>query len=137
MTDEQNINISPIGRSYKTVLIIEDEDAIRWALRDNLPQMGVNVLEAENGQKGLDLALSEHPDLIILDLILPKVYGIDVLKKLRDDEWGKNAKVVVITSMDNDEIAEEAKGFGVKEFLIKKDWQLDEVLKFIKSKLEI
>ncbi|OGM96648.1 MAG: hypothetical protein A3B86_04690 [Candidatus Yanofskybacteria bacterium RIFCSPHIGHO2_02_FULL_38_22b] len=137
MTDEQNINISPMGRSYKTVLIIEDEDAIRWALRDNLPQMGVNVLEAENGQKGLDLALSEHPDLIILDLILPKVYGIDVLKKLRDDEWGKNAKVVVITSMDNDEIAEEAKGFGVKEFLIKKDWQLDEVLKFIKSKLEI
>src|SRR3990167_6657625 len=112
MTDEQNINISPIGRSYKTVLIIEDEDAIR-------------------------LALSEHPDLILLDLVLPKIYCIDVLKKLRTDEWGKNAKVVVITSMDNNEIAEEAKGFGVKEFLIKKDWQLDEVLKFIKSKLEI
>lgn len=134
MTEEKNISFGAMS-SYKTVLIIEDEDPIRWVLKDGLTKEGFNVLEAKNGQEGLDLALSRHPDLILLDLILPKMYGLDVLKKIRSDSWGKNAFVVVLSSID-DSITKEAEALGVKDYLIKKDWKLDEAIKFIKSKLE-
>src|SRR3989344_5931193 len=124
MTDEKNINLSAIP-PYKTVLVIEDEDAIRWTMKEALAKDGLRVLEAKNGQEGLDLALNEHPDLILLDLVLPKIFGLDMLKKLREDEWGKRALVIVLTSLSDGEISKQAEDLGVKDLLIKKDWKLD------------
>jgi len=136
MADIDTINISPPNLIYKTILIVEDEDALRWALKENLIKEGFNVLDAKNGQEGLDFALKNHPDLIFLDLVLPKMFGLDVLKKIREDDWGKNALVVVLTSLGNGELEKQAEGFSVKDFLQKKDWKLDEVVKWVKHKLE-
>ena len=136
MADIDTINISPPNLIYKTILIVEDEDALRWALKENLIKEGFNVLDAKNGQEGLDFALKNHPDLIFLDLVLPKMFGLDVLKKIREDDWGKNALVVVLTSLGNGELEKQAEGFSVKDFLQKKDWKLEEAIKFVKSRLE-
>ena len=136
MTDENNINLTAIP-PYKTVLVIEDEDAIRWALKEGLAKEGLQIFEAKNGQEGLDLALKEHPDLILLDLVLPKIYGMDMLKKLRENEWGQKALVVVLTSLDDGEITQQAKDLGINDFLVKKDWKLEDLVKWVKSKLEI
>ncbi|MDP3792738.1 MAG: response regulator [bacterium] len=136
MTDENNINLNAIP-AYKTILIIEDEDPIRWALKENLGKEGLNVIEAKNGQEGLELALKEHPDLILLDLVLPKVYGLDMLKKLREDEWGQKALVIVLTSLDDGEITQQAKDLGINDFLVKKDWKLEDLVRWVKNKLEI
>ena len=136
MADIDTINISPPNLIYKTILIVEDEDALRWALKENLIKEGFNVLDAKNGQEGLDFALKNHPDLIFLDLVLPKMFGLDVLKKIREDDWGKNALVVVLTSLGNGELEKQAEGFGVKDFFQKKDWKLEEVVKWVKHKLE-
>ncbi len=134
MTEENNVSFKAAS-PYKTILIIEDENAMRWALKESLVKEGFNVLEARNGQEGLNLALSEHPDLILLDLILPKIYGLDVLKKIREDSWGKNALVVILSSLD-DQITKDAEALGIKDFLVKKDWNLEDTVKFVKSKLE-
>lgn len=135
MTDEKNINLSAIP-PYKTVLIIEDEDAIRWALKEGLTKEGLQVFEAKNGQEGLDLALKEHPNMILLDLVLPKIFGLDMLRKLRGDEWGKEALVVVLTSLNDGEVSSQAEDLGVKDFLVKKDWHLEDLMRWIKNKLE-
>jgi len=137
MDEEKNINISKLS-PYKTILIVEDEDPIRWALKESLKKEGFNVLEAKNGQEGLDLALKNHPDMILLDLVLPKIFGIDVVKRIRADggEWGKNALIVILTSLNADGIPNEAKELGVENYFVKGDWKLEEVVGWIKNKLE-
>src|SRR3989344_9652537 len=113
MADTQTINIYPANPVYKTILIVEDEDALRWALKENLLKEGFNVFDAKNGQEGLDFALKNHPDLILLDLVLTKMFGLDVLKKIRENDWGRNALVVVLTSLGNGELEKQAEDLGV------------------------
>ncbi len=92
----------------KKVLIVEvvdDEAPERSALRDKLTQSGFSILEAKDGEEGLKIALREHPDVILLDIVMPKMDGMVVLHKLRQDEWGKKASVIILTNYDaNDPI---------------------------------
>jgi len=84
------------------ILVIEDEIAFQKLIHDQLAKDGYEVLQAEDGQKGLDAAKSDHPDLILLDLKLPVMDGLEVLSKLREDSWGKSAKVIVLTNLEPD-----------------------------------
>ncbi len=82
------------------VLIIEDEAPMLKALADNLHAAGfVHVVQSRDGADGLMLALAEQPDLIILDLIMPKMDGMTMLKKLREDQKGKALKVILLTNL--------------------------------------
>ena len=140
---DENVAVPP-GTPFKNLTIgVPKETALNEKrvaqTPDTVKQLvkeGFNVLDAKNGQEGLDFALKNHPDLIFLDLVLPKMFGLDVLKKIREDDWGKNALVVVLTSLGNGELEKQAEGFSVKDFLQKKDWKLDEVVKWVKHKLE-
>ena len=78
----------------KKVLVVEDERTLRDALVKKLSKEEFTVLSAKDGKEGLDTALAEHPDLILLDILMPKMNGIEVLQKLREDEWGAKAKVI-------------------------------------------
>ncbi|EKD66975.1 MAG: Response regulator containing a CheY-like protein receiver domain and an HD-GYP protein [uncultured bacterium] len=119
----------------KIILVIEDEHPILLVLRDRLRDEGYRILEARNGEDGLSIALKEHPDLIVLDLLMPIMDGISVLRNLREDEWGKTAKVIVLTNLSENEKLQEAQTFGVNDYLIKTDWKIEEVIEKIKSKL--
>jgi two-component system alkaline phosphatase synthesis response regulator PhoP len=88
--------------SMKKVLIIEDEIAFLKLMGDQLTKDGYEVIKADDGKKGLDTALSKHPDLILLDLRLPVMDGLTVLAELRKDAWGKGAKVIVLTNLEPD-----------------------------------
>jgi CheY-like chemotaxis protein len=81
------------------ILIIEDNSALRKVLTDNLSDEGYEVLGAEEGVRGYEMAIAEHPDLILLDMMLPGMDGISVLKSLRRDEWGATAKVIACTNL--------------------------------------
>ena len=85
----------------RCVLIIEDEQAIIDILKFNFKKEGYKVLEAMDGQTGLELALSENPDLILLDVMLPKMDGFEVCKKIRE-----KSSVPVIMLTGNDTIRE-------------------------------
>jgi len=121
----------------KTILIVEDEESVLIALKDKLILEGFTVIEAKNGEEGLSSALSQHPDLILLDIVLPKMDGMSVLKKLREDSWGKSALVIVLTNLSDTEKVSEALKNQAMTYLIKSDWDLDEVIGKIKEKLKL
>ena len=86
----------------KKVLVIEDDVPMLDALVNTLEENEFFTLKAADGEDGLAVALNEHPDLILLDLILPKMDGMTVMKKLRQDNWGKTVPIIIVTNRDSD-----------------------------------
>lgn len=88
----------------KTILIVEDELAYQQLLKDRLIKEGFNVLQAHNGEDGLAMALDKHPDLMLLDVVMPKLNGMELLRRLREDEkWGKSVPVFILTNLSSDD----------------------------------
>lgn len=122
----------------KKILIVEDEDSLRNALRDKLTREDFQVLEAKNGQEGLAAAIREHPDLILLDIIMPIMDGMTMLKKLRtENEWGKSAPVIILTNLtsDSNQIINDVTVLEPSFYLVKSDWKLEDLMKKIKEVL--
>ncbi|MDO8521236.1 MAG: response regulator [bacterium] len=126
------------GSLNKKILIVEDEAPLRNAVADILSFEGFTVFQAKNGQEGLDLALKEHPDLILLDLMMPVMDGLTMLEKMRQDqEWGKNASVILLTNLNDPEKIAQATEAGSYDFLVKSDWNIEDVVKKIKLRLGV
>jgi DNA-binding response OmpR family regulator len=125
-----------ILKIMKTILFIEDEPALQKTLGDTLRQGGYNVISALDGKSGLDLAKSKKPDLILLDLILPRLNGFDVLRSLKSDISTKNIPVIILTNLENIEDVDKAVELGAKAYLVKAQYSLQEVFKKIKDALE-
>ena len=88
-----------INKDVKTVLIVDDEQAIRDVLKFNLLKEGYKILEASDGQQGLEMALSEKPDLIMLDIMLPKMDGLTVCKRVKNS---CNIPIIILTAKDTE-----------------------------------
>ena len=84
----------------RSILVVDDEPSIVTLLKFNLEQSGYSVLTAEDGNTGLDLALTEKPDLIVLDLMLPGMDGMDVCKTLRQEKM--NTPILMLTAKDDE-----------------------------------
>lgn len=119
----------------KIILVVEDEDPLQMVLRDVLSVEGYEVVSAVNGVEGLEMALREHPDLILLDILMPKMDGLEMLKKLREDEWGKKAPVIVLTNLSDNEDIAKAVEEDVFEYFVKTDIRIDEVIQRIREKI--
>jgi DNA-binding response OmpR family regulator len=120
----------------KIILIVEDEANLADALHDKLTREGFNILKAKNGEEGLATAFTRHPDLILLDILMPKMDGLTVLKKLREDAWGKLVQVIIFTNYAEAEKISEALSNKVTDYLVKADWDIDAIAKKIKEKLQ-
>jgi DNA-binding response OmpR family regulator len=101
------------------VLVIDDEPDVLMLCRVNLELAGHEVLEASNGQMGLELALSEHPDAVVLDLMLPKLDGISVLESLATEEQTRDLPVILLTAKTQREDRRAAWRAGCTEYLTK------------------
>jgi DNA-binding response OmpR family regulator len=120
----------------KTILIVEDDTALRTVLIDKLSNEGFNVLEAMDGEEGLRVALESHPALILLDIFMPRMDGITMLAKLRDfDAWGKHVTVIVLTNSTDAQTIAKVSSFGGADFLIKSEWSLEAIVARIREKL--
>lgn len=127
-----------VGSLNKKVLIVEDEAPLRNAVADILSFEGFTVFQAKNGQEGLDISFKEHPDLILLDLMMPVMDGLTMLEKLRQDaEWGKGAAVILLTNLNDPEKIAQATSAGSYDFLVKSDWNIEDVVKKIKMRLGV
>ena len=116
----------------KSILIVEDEADIREAMAEAIAQEGFTVETASNGQEGLDRAISDHPDLILLDIVMPIMDGHSFLTQLRADSWGKTAKVIMLTSMDDVQNIATAHEGAITDYLIKAHSSLDDIVKKVK-----
>ncbi len=121
----------------KKILIIEDETDLREALSSAFINEGFTTFTAANGEIGLERAYAEKPDIIILDIIMPKIDGLSVLKNLRSDEWGKSVKVVVMTALDDLEKVAEVVEAGGTEYIVKTNISLSGIVEKIKNKVGI
>lgn len=122
----------------KIILVVEDESPQLKALTEHFMREGFLVLQAKNGKEGLKLALKEQPDIILLDVLMPKMDGMTMLKKLRqENDWGKNVPVIVLTNLNpdskeiNQAIAEDEPAY----YLVKSDISLGELLEKVKEVL--
>lgn len=103
----------------KKILIVEDQAGFRLIYRGVLEHEGFEIIEAPDGEKGWELAKTEHPDIILLDLILPKMSGYEVLEKIRSDEKTKNIPVIIFSVLGADKDIEKAVQLGANDFRIK------------------
>ncbi len=120
----------------KKVLIVEDEMSLLKSLASGFDRAEIEVLTAQDGEVGLQVALQNHPHLILLDLLMPKMDGITMLQKLRQDSWGKNEKVIILTNLDDQKKAAEAEQYGVSDYFIKSNWNLKDVIKKVRAELK-
>lgn len=82
----------------KTVLVVEDNDANLYLIQFILRKNGLNVIFAQDGYTGLEMALTKQPDLVIMDVQLPDINGLEVTRKIREDKRGKKLKIIALTS---------------------------------------
>lgn len=118
------------------ILIIEDEKALYEVLKERFENEGFEVHVAHDGAEGLLLALEKQPDVILLDIVLPKVGGLDMLKKLRTYDVGKTIPVVVLTNLSDTKQVHEALASGARDFLVKADWVLSDVVENVRKLVE-
>ena len=118
------------------ILIIEDEVTLHEALLDYLKGEGFEVFSAVDGEKGVEEAKAKLPDLVLLDIVLPKKDGYEVLTELKKDDKTKNIPVILLTNLGSNEDIQKAFDKGATTYLIKADYKLEDVVKKIKETLK-
>lgn len=101
------------------ILVIDDDTLMRQGIAAMLKNVDQTVLEASDGQAGLEVALKEQPDLIVTDLRMPHLSGIEMLEKLRETDWGKSVPVVVLTADESNEAVNDALESGITNYFAK------------------
>ena len=117
----------------KRILFIEDESALQKTLGDFLGQEGYEVISALDGETGLGLASAKNPDLILLDLILPKKNGFDVLKQLKENDDTKSIPVIVLTNLEGIDGIDKVIALGATAYLVKSQYSLEELVAKVKE----
>ena len=119
----------------KKILFIEDESALQKTFGDILKQEGYEMLSALDGEIGLRMAKTENPDLVLLDFVLPKKHGFEVLQALKEDAETKDIPIIVLTNLEGTGDVEKALELGATTYLIKASYTLEEVVAKIKKAL--
>ncbi|MGH9967847.1 MAG: response regulator [Pyrinomonadaceae bacterium] len=111
MTEKDSTNL--------TVLIVEDVDDARYFMRLELEQLGYIVTEAEDGAKAVEIALREHPDIILMDLTLPVMDGLAATAKIRSNDAMREVPIIAVTAHQETDFRAEAKASGFDAYVTK------------------
>jgi CheY-like chemotaxis protein len=119
------------------ILIIDDDLAFCEMLSEILTSEGAEVVTKNDGESGVNYALENHPDIILSDMMMPKMTGIAALEILRKDDWGKTVPVILLTNVNQPEaMAASVENGPPTEYLLKVDWTLDQIAERVKKVLE-
>lgn len=124
-------------KNPKRVLLVEDDDALASVYTTRLQAEGFDVRRVANGEEALANALSFKPDLVLLDVMMPKVSGFDVLDILRNTPETANLKIVMLTALSQDSDKERAEALGVDDYLVKSQVVIADVVERIKHHLGV
>jgi two-component system chemotaxis sensor kinase CheA len=119
----------------KTILIVEDDSILSRMYSEKFTFEGFNVVAAKDGAEALELVKSHHLDIILLDVMLPRMSGTDFLERLRQDEKNKNIPTIALTNLAEEDEKERCLKLGVKEYLVKAMQTPEEVVQKIKQYL--
>jgi len=119
----------------KKVAIVEDDIAIAQMYRIKFESEGYTVETAENGLIGLEMVEAFSPDILLLDLMMPEMNGDEMLTKLRETDFGKDLKVIILTNMGESEAPATLKTLNVDSFIVKAEMTPKQVAELVKTKL--
>jgi CheY-like chemotaxis protein len=111
----------------RRILLVEDDRFLRRACEASLRQRGLAITTAVDGVQALDKARDEPPDLILLDLLMPRMTGLEVLRALRADESTRQIPVLILSNSSREEDTKEIKELGVSDYLVKANLSLQEL----------
>lgn len=120
----------------KRILIVEDDSSLVKIYKIELEIKGFEVIDAQDGEEGLKKTLEEKPDLILLDIMMPKLNGLDVLEKIRQDENTENIPVIMLTNFGQEYLVKRAFELKATDYLLKYQTTPIEVVRKINSVLE-
>ncbi len=129
--------MSDTNQNMKKILLVEDDDALASVYQTRLEAEGFNLRRVPNGEDALAAALEYHPDLILLDVMMPKVSGFDVLDILRNTPDTANVKIIMLTALSQDSDRERAESLGVNDYLVKSQVVIADVVDRIKQHLGV
>ena len=115
------------------ILVVEDEEILLTALSEELKQEGFDVVGAKDGVEGVEKAGSEKPDLILLDLVMPRLDGIGALKQMKENPDTKDIPVVILTNLSDYDKVSDALSLGAMDYLVKANYRLEELVTKIKT----
>jgi len=117
------------------ILLVEDDDALANVYVTRLQAEGFDIRRVNNGEDALATAMSYHPDLVVLDVMMPKVSGFDVLDILRNTPETANLKIIMLTALSQDSDQERAKSLGADDYLVKSQVVISDVIERIRHHL--
>jgi len=117
----------------KTVLLVEDDETIRTLFATALTGAGIHVITASNGEDGVILALKEHPSLILMDIELPNMNGHATVAKIREDSWGRSAKVLYLTNFSEPANVVQAVSQKVEDYIVKANTPIKEIINRVRT----
>jgi DNA-binding response OmpR family regulator len=123
--------------SQKKILLVEDDDGLANVYKMRLETEGFAVKRVPNGEDALASAIEYKPDLIVLDVMMPKVSGFDVLDIIRNTPETANLKVVMLTALSQDSDKEKAEKLGADDYLVKSQVVIADVVERIKHHLSV
>ena len=121
----------------KTIVLADDESYIAIAYRDGLERAGFAVTVADNGQDALGAITLIKPDIVLLDLIMPKMNGFEVLKAIKADPALANIPIIVLSNLSQVTDEAEVRRLGANDFLIKSDYSLKQIIEKVESVLAV
>ena len=122
--------------SGKNILVVEDDRFLRRACETSLRQRGYTVRTAADGEEGLRLAREETPDVVLLDLLMPKMTGLQVLRALREDAATRGIKVLVLSNSSREQDVAEIEQLGVSGYWVKANLSLQALADLVARVLE-
>ncbi len=123
-----------MNQNKKKVLVVEDNKDFIWLLKQGFEHQDVSLVYALDGEEGLAMAEKEKPDLIIIDILLPKMDGIAMAKKIKEKEI--KSQMIFLTNLKDEEHVSEAIGVeGSADYIIKSDMHVNDIVARVKDKL--
>ena len=132
MPDQENTLVQP-GQEKIKILLVEDDPFLLSMYSTKFELENLEVVSAENGELGLKMAKQENPNIILLDIMLPKMDGFEVLEKLKNDNETKDIPVILLTNLNQKNDVERGMSLGADDYLIKAHFMPSEVVEKIKK----
>jgi DNA-binding response OmpR family regulator len=120
----------------KRIMIIEDDKFLSSLMKVRLEKEGFIVIQAFDGEEAIERLKTEHPNLFVLDLIMPKVTGFEVLQTISMMPEFEKVPVIILSNLAQDSDIQKAKEFGAKEYFVKVKISIDDIVKKIKAFME-
>ena len=126
-----------MNEQKKKILLVEDDIALSAVYRSRLEIEGFDVREANNGEDALSATVEYRPDLILLDVMMPKISGFDVLDILRNSPETANVRIIMLTALSQPKDKERAESLGVDDYLVKSQVVIGDVVARVKHHLGV